>query len=101
MIMNKIPCAVIKDLLPSYIDGLTSEDSDRMIEEHLSECAECTELLNSMKAGLSEADEDEKKRNRLSEEKPPEKQMDHFLLRSRSAYYAGHSFCHKIYDRRT
>ena len=48
-IMNNMPCEVIKDLLPSYIDELTSEASNRLIEEHLSGCEACRETLNSMK----------------------------------------------------
>ena len=31
-------CEVIRDLFPSYIDGLTSEESNELIEEHLEEC---------------------------------------------------------------
>ena len=38
-------CGIIKDLLPSYIDGLTSDVSNHMIEEHLEKCAECREYL--------------------------------------------------------
>lgn len=47
--MNNMPCEVIKDLLPSYIDELTSEASNRLIEEHLAGCEACRETLNSMK----------------------------------------------------
>ena len=47
--MSKIPCEVIRDLFPSYIDHLTSDKSDEMIEEHLAECQECTDILNSMR----------------------------------------------------
>ena len=28
-------CDVVQDLLPSYADGLTSEESNREIEKHL------------------------------------------------------------------
>ena len=44
----KINCEVIKDLLPSYIDGLTSPQSDTLIREHLKECPECREYLEEM-----------------------------------------------------
>ena len=36
--MNKIPCEVIRDLLPSYIDELTSEITNQVIREHLENC---------------------------------------------------------------
>lgn len=46
-------CGIIKDLLPSYIDGLTSDVSNHMIEEHLEKCAECREYLEEMKSELT------------------------------------------------
>ena len=30
--MSKIPCEIIRDLLPSYIDGLTSDVTNKEIE---------------------------------------------------------------------
>ena len=49
--MSKIPCEVIRDLFPSYIDGLTSETSNREIGEHVEGCEACREILTSMKGG--------------------------------------------------
>ncbi len=48
----KIKCEVIRDLFPSYIDGLTSKESNQLIEEHLGECRECREYLDEMKEEL-------------------------------------------------
>ena len=45
-------CEVIRDLFPSYIDGLTSEESNELIEEHLEECRECREYLDDMKEDI-------------------------------------------------
>ena len=50
----KMKCEVIRDLFPSYIDGLTSEESNELIEEHLEECRECGEYLASMKEEIVE-----------------------------------------------
>lgn len=47
---NKISCAVIKDLLPTYLDELTSEESNQMIEAHINECDECRTTLENMRA---------------------------------------------------
>lgn len=50
--MSKYPCNVIKDLLPSFIDGVCSEKTNADIEEHLKECASCKALFDSMKEDL-------------------------------------------------
>lgn len=42
-------CAVIKDLIPLYIDGCCSEESERAVEEHLKDCSECKKLFEEMK----------------------------------------------------
>lgn len=46
-------CEIIRDLMPSYIDGLTSEESNREVEEHLDGCRDCREYYLEMKAELS------------------------------------------------
>lgn len=48
--MNKIPCEVIRDLLPSYIDELTSETTNQLVREHLDDCAGCRAVYASMRA---------------------------------------------------
>jgi len=46
---NKENCKLVKDLFPSYIDKLTSEETKKYIETHLEECNECKETLKNMK----------------------------------------------------
>ena len=43
-------CNIIKDLIPLYIDGCCSEESEKMVEEHIKVCDECKKLLEDMKA---------------------------------------------------
>lgn len=45
---NNIPCEVINDLFPLYIDELTSEETNRQIENHILECEDCRKTLESM-----------------------------------------------------
>ncbi len=62
--MNKIPCELIKDLLPLYIDSLTSEKTDELIDEHLKDCPDCRRSLELMRAENEHEtlpDEDDKK----------------------------------------
>lgn len=44
----KIKCSVIKDLLPLYAEKLTSEDSDKLIAEHISNCSDCKNEYEKM-----------------------------------------------------
>lgn len=41
-------CKIIEDLLPLYHDGVCSEESREMIEEHLAQCAQCRSLLSEI-----------------------------------------------------
>ena len=34
-------CSVVRDLLPGYIDNLTSEQTNAFVKAHLAACAEC------------------------------------------------------------
>lgn len=44
----RMNCNIIKDLLPSYIDEVCSEDTIKMVEEHLQHCEECKICLKKM-----------------------------------------------------
>lgn len=47
--MSKKNCDIIKDLLPSYVDGICSEASKLWIEEHLAECEMCRQTMEMLK----------------------------------------------------
>lgn len=42
-------CEIIKDLFPSYIDKLLSNDSEKFIEKHLETCSKCNNILKILK----------------------------------------------------
>jgi len=44
-----IKCEVIKDLLPLYVDGVASEESRALIEDHLKECEDCRQYLELLR----------------------------------------------------
>lgn len=46
---HRLSCEIVKDLLPSYIEGLTSEVTNQEIENHLANCEECSLAYNQMK----------------------------------------------------
>ena len=44
----KLNCNVIRDLLPLYADQICSEESRGLVEEHLTDCSDCSTLLQKM-----------------------------------------------------
>ncbi|MGL4910943.1 MAG: zf-HC2 domain-containing protein [Romboutsia sp.] len=46
-------CEIIKDLLPSYVDELTSNESNIEIEKHLESCSSCKKEFDKMKEDIS------------------------------------------------
>jgi predicted anti-sigma-YlaC factor YlaD len=44
----KISCEIIRDLLPLYHDGVCSNDSKMMVDEHLANCDSCRAELQAM-----------------------------------------------------
>lgn len=55
----KTDCNIIRDLLPLYADEVCSEASRQLVDEHLAECADCTDVLkkireNEIESGLKE-----------------------------------------------
>lgn len=44
--MKRTDCNVIVDLLPLYEDGCCSEESRRLVEEHISVCEQCRKLMD-------------------------------------------------------
>lgn len=48
----KIPCEMVRDLLPLYHDGVCSEVSNTLVEAHLQECGDCREVLAEIEAEI-------------------------------------------------
>lgn len=53
---QKITCAIIKDLMPNYIDHLTSNETNETIEEHLDTCESCKKIYEEMKEEITTTD---------------------------------------------
>ena len=51
--MSKLPCKVIEDLCPLYVDDVCSDESKNIIEEHILECENCKAKLYAMRQNLS------------------------------------------------
>lgn len=46
-------CDIIKDLIPLYIEHMTSEETNNIIEEHISNCDECKKVYEEMSMDIS------------------------------------------------
>lgn len=47
---NDLSCGVVRDLLPSYVEGLLGEDSREAVNRHLAACPACTAQKEAMAA---------------------------------------------------
>ena len=43
-------CNIVKDLIPMYIDSCCSNESRRIVEEHIKDCDDCKKLFEDMKS---------------------------------------------------
>ena len=75
-----INCNIIKDLLPSYIDNICSEETKQLVEEHLKECEKCKEYLESMKSKISVSGIDEKKAIKIFSKEIKKKRLVAIIL---------------------
>lgn len=46
---NDLPCAVVRDLMPSYLEGLTEKETSELVARHLENCPECAACYTVMK----------------------------------------------------
>lgn len=52
--MSTKQCEVIQDLIPLYIDHICSDESCRIINEHLENCDECQKLYENMSKSVKQ-----------------------------------------------
>ena len=50
--MIKNNCKIIQDLLPNYIENLTSKETNEYVESHIEQYKECQKALEIMKKGI-------------------------------------------------
>ncbi|HDR7437260.1 TPA: zf-HC2 domain-containing protein [Bacillus anthracis] len=50
--MSKVSCDIVKDLLPLFYDDVCSEDSKKMVEEHLIHCNSCKRELDRIQTDI-------------------------------------------------
>ena len=63
----KLPCEIVQDLLPAYLDNLTNEITNNAIHEHLKTCNDCEMIMKHMQEPYPEISE-----------KPCKEEIDNF-----------------------
>lgn len=53
---NDLTCEVVQDLLPFYVDGLTSDVSNQAVEQHMKTCESCRKLYSEMREPMNGED---------------------------------------------
>lgn len=56
---NDLTCGVVRDLLPNYVEGLTSEETRQAVERHLGSCPDCAARLEAMRTQPAQAEAEE------------------------------------------
>ena len=50
---NTLNCNIIRDMLPMYAEGLTSEESNIAIQQHLEQCEDCRKCLENLQKPIA------------------------------------------------
>jgi hypothetical protein len=59
MSKHKISCDVAMDLIPIYIDGALSKESEELVRRHVEDCEKCQKAVEDMEVDLGQwKDED-------------------------------------------
>lgn len=61
--MDKKYCKIVQDLLPNYIEKLTSTETNEFVNIHIEECKDCKKTFEIMKKGMLE--ENKKQNNQI------------------------------------
>lgn len=54
-------CKIIQDMLPNYIDGLSSEETNQEVKKHLGECEDCRKIYETMSISFPKEKESNEK----------------------------------------
>ena len=50
--MSKIPCSLIEDIMPLFLESLISEDTSNIVHEHIGHCSECQKVYEMHKESI-------------------------------------------------
>ncbi|MBR1853075.1 MAG: zf-HC2 domain-containing protein [Lachnospiraceae bacterium] len=67
--MKNITCDIIKDLIPSYLDEILTDDTNELVKEHLAVCPECVQALKDERKRRAEGLHEEQERGEVFSQK--------------------------------
>lgn len=87
----KNECYIVRDLLPSYIDQLCSDESRLLIDQHMNQCDSCSRVLQHMRAEFDDVEQVELPM-RIEQKKPFEKVSQFLTAQENFANFLKASF---------
>ncbi|MCF0150678.1 MAG: zf-HC2 domain-containing protein [Firmicutes bacterium] len=85
-------CAIVRDLLPLYFDGETTEETSEFIRQHLEECPECREYFekeNRIPHVMESSEADGQYRYSVVAKRIAKRRNENLLLAGAAALAAG------------
>ncbi len=55
----KLPCSIIREVLPNYVDNCCENEASMLVKEHLNECDNCKQIYNEMLRPINHAKDGE------------------------------------------
>lgn len=77
---EKLSCAIVRDLLPLYNDGMLEKESEDAVEVHLKSCKECAAILEKLNRPFMDGEQIAEPRKMPSAEKVL-KETKHFSFK--------------------
>lgn len=85
-----LPCEILRDLLPSYIDNLSNEVTAEAVKEHLAHCKECRNVYETMKNDCRNSSSEKHSESKSGDDKELFKKINKKLnKRTKAAVIAG------------
>ena len=96
---NNIDCRIVQDLLPSYVDGLASEYTNQVVEEHVKSCVPCNQMLQRMQEPEKRGESAEKEVDYMKKVRKKMSRLIAVSLISIGMFLLGVLACCLIYER--
>lgn len=77
--MNK-ECGIIRDLMPLYIDKISSNESNELINSHVQHCVQCKRILETMEDEIAIVNDKEPIKGNTLEAKQPFKKIRNVII---------------------